>query len=54
MQAPGGRKRTAGVELSAADGAMGTDNEAMAFVVELTRRADAFLFGRWTFELFAD
>ena len=29
------------------------DNEAMAFVVELYQRADAFLFGRWTFELFA-
>jgi dihydrofolate reductase len=29
------------------------DNEAMTFVVELYQRADAFLFGRWTFELFA-
>jgi dihydrofolate reductase len=34
--------------------AMGhVDNEAMTFVVELYQRADAFLFGRWTFELFA-
>jgi hypothetical protein len=30
-----------------------TDNEARTFVVELYQRADAFLFGRWTFELFA-
>ena len=29
------------------------DNEVMTFVVELYERADAFLFGRWTFELFA-
>jgi dihydrofolate reductase len=34
--------------------AMGhADNEVMTFVVELYQRADAFLFGRWTFELFA-
>jgi dihydrofolate reductase len=30
-----------------------SDNEVMTFVVELYQRADAFLFGRWTFELFA-
>ncbi len=29
------------------------DDEAMRFVYEVYRRADAFLFGRWTFELFA-
>jgi dihydrofolate reductase len=29
------------------------DNEAMTWVVELYQRAHAFLFGRWTFELFA-
>jgi dihydrofolate reductase len=29
------------------------DNEVMTFVHELYQRADAFLFGRWTFELFA-
>ncbi len=27
--------------------------EGMAFIVELYERAEAFLFGRWTFELFA-
>jgi dihydrofolate reductase len=29
------------------------DNEAMTFVVEVYQRADAFLFGRRTYELFA-
>ena len=29
------------------------DNEAMAFVQEVYQRADAFLFGRRTYELFA-
>jgi len=29
------------------------DNEARMFVGELYKRADAFLFGRWTFEIFA-
>ena len=29
------------------------DNEAMTFVHEVYQRADAFLFGRWTYELFA-
>jgi len=34
--------------------AMGhASKEAMAFIVELYQRADGFLFGRWTFELFA-
>jgi dihydrofolate reductase len=28
------------------------DDEVMAFIAELYQRADAFLFGRWTFELF--
>jgi dihydrofolate reductase len=29
------------------------DDEAMTFVDEVYQRADAFLFGRWTYELFA-
>ncbi len=29
------------------------DNEVSAFIAELYDRANAFLFGRWTFELFA-
>jgi dihydrofolate reductase len=29
------------------------DTEAMTFVNEVYQRADAFLFGRWTYELFA-
>jgi dihydrofolate reductase len=29
------------------------DSEAMTFVNELYQRADAFLFGRWTYEVFA-
>jgi dihydrofolate reductase len=29
------------------------DSESMAFVDEVYQRADAFLFGRWTYELFA-
>jgi dihydrofolate reductase len=29
------------------------DNEAMTFVQQVYQRADAFLFGRWTYELFA-
>jgi dihydrofolate reductase len=30
-----------------------SDEQAMTFVQELYQRADAFLFGRWTYELFA-
>src|SRR6266705_5874184 len=29
------------------------DSEAMTFVDEVYQRADAFLFGRWTYEVFA-
>ena len=29
------------------------DEEVMRFVNEVYQRAEAFLFGRWTFELFA-
>jgi dihydrofolate reductase len=54
MQAPGGpdEDRRGGFERGG--WARGhPDKEAMSFIVELYRRADAFLFGRWTFELFA-
>jgi dihydrofolate reductase len=54
MQGPGGpdEDRRGGFERGG--WAMGHgDEEAMKFVVELYQRADAFLFGRWTFELFA-
>ncbi len=30
-----------------------SDNEAITFICEIYQRADAFLFGRWTYELFA-
>jgi dihydrofolate reductase len=30
-----------------------SDNEVLTFIYELYQRADAFLFGRWTYELFA-
>ncbi|HEV2980285.1 MAG TPA: dihydrofolate reductase family protein [Solirubrobacteraceae bacterium] len=30
-----------------------SDNEAMTFLYEVYQRADAFLFGRWTYEVFA-
>lgn len=30
-----------------------SDNEVVTFIGEVYRRADAFLFGRWTYELFA-
>jgi dihydrofolate reductase len=54
MQAPGvsDEDRRGGFERGG--WAMGQfDSEVMTFVVELYQRADAFLFGRWTFELFA-
>jgi len=54
MQGPGGpdEDRRGGFEHGG--WAMGhSDNETRTFVVELYQRADAFLFGRWTFELFA-
>ena len=54
MQAPGGSDEDRRRGFERGGWAMGNfDNEAMAFVVELYQRADAFLFGRWTFELFA-
>src|SRR5271166_2157103 len=53
MQGPGGpdEDRRGGFERGG--WAMGHSDEARTFVVELYQRADAFLFGRWTFELFA-
>jgi dihydrofolate reductase len=52
-QGPGGRdeNRIGGFERGG--WAMGLfDNEAMTFVNQTYQRADAFLFGRWTYELF--
>jgi dihydrofolate reductase len=54
MQGPGGpdEDRSGGFERGG--WAMGCfDDEAMTFVNEVYQRADAFLFGRWTYELFA-
>jgi dihydrofolate reductase len=54
MQGPGGpdENRSGGFERGG--WAMGLfDNEAMTFVNQVYQRADAFLFGRWTYELFA-
>ena len=46
--------RTAGTDSSAADGPWGrVDNETMTFINQTYQRADAFLFGRRTYELFA-
>jgi dihydrofolate reductase len=54
MQAPGGSDEDRRGGFERGGWAMGRpDNEARAFIVELYQRADAFLFGRWTFELFA-
>jgi dihydrofolate reductase len=56
MQAPGGSEedRSGGFERGGwARPPKLRDNEVMTFIVELYQRADAFLFGRWTFELFA-
>ena len=54
MQGPGGpdENRSGGFERGG--WAMGHhDNEALTFIEQLYQRADAFLFGRWTYELFA-
>jgi hypothetical protein len=54
MQGPGGpdENRSGGFERGG--WAMGRfDNEAMTFVDEVYQRADAFLFGRRTYEIFA-
>ncbi|MGO9488461.1 MAG: dihydrofolate reductase family protein [Solirubrobacteraceae bacterium] len=54
MQGPGGSDEDRRGGFERGGWAMGRfDNEVVAFVTELYQRADAFLFGRWTFELFA-
>jgi dihydrofolate reductase len=54
MQGPGGSDEDRGGGFQRGGWAMGrSDNEARTFIVELYQHADAFLFGRWTFELFA-
>ena len=54
MQGPGGSDEDRRGGFERGGWAMGRfDNEVMTFVRELYQHADAFLFGRWTFELFA-
>jgi dihydrofolate reductase len=54
MQAPGGSDEDRNGGFERGGWAMGrSDNEARTFVYQVYQRADAFLFGRRTFELFA-
>jgi dihydrofolate reductase len=54
MQGCGGPEEDRRAGFARGGWAMGRfDKEAMAFVNALFQRADAFLFGRWTYELFA-
>jgi dihydrofolate reductase len=54
MQGPGGPEEDSRGGFECGGWAMDhIDTEAMTFIVDLYQRADAFLFGRWTFELFA-
>jgi dihydrofolate reductase len=54
MQGNGARRmRTAGADSSAADGPGKGDNETRTFINQTYERADAFLFGRRTYEIFA-
>jgi dihydrofolate reductase len=54
MQGPGGPDEDRRDGFEHGGWAIGhSDDEVMTFIVELYQRADAFLFGRWTFELFA-
>jgi dihydrofolate reductase len=54
MQGPGGPDEDRGGGFERGGWARGnTDSEVLTWIVELYQRADAFLFGRWTFELFA-
>jgi dihydrofolate reductase len=54
MQGPGGRHENERGGFERGGWALGVfDNEALTFVHEIYQRADAFLFGRWTYELFA-
>jgi hypothetical protein len=54
MQGPGGRHENERGGFERGGWAMGHfDNEATTFINRVYQRADAFLFGRWTYELFA-
>jgi dihydrofolate reductase len=54
MQGPGGRDENRSGGFERGGWAMGAfDNEAMTFVYQAYQRADAFLFGRRTYEIFA-
>jgi dihydrofolate reductase len=54
MQAPGGTDEDRRGGFERGGWARGhPDKEVLAFIVELYQRAEAFLFGRFTFELFA-
>jgi dihydrofolate reductase len=56
MQGPGGRDENRGGGFERGGWARSPklfDQEARTFVHEVYQRADAFLFGRWTYELFA-
>ncbi|MGD0198723.1 MAG: dihydrofolate reductase family protein [Solirubrobacteraceae bacterium] len=53
MQGPGGRDEDRRGGFERGGWAFGRDSEVAAFICELYERAEAFLFGRWTFELFA-
>jgi len=54
MQGPGGSDEDRRGEFERGGWAMSlVDNEVRTFVEQVYQRADAFLFGRWTFELFA-
>ena len=54
MQGPGGRDENRSGGFERGGWAMGHfDNEALTFINEVFQRADAFLFGRWTYELWA-
>jgi dihydrofolate reductase len=54
MQGPGGPDENRSDGFERGGWAMGHfDNEAMTFINQVYQRADAFLFGRWTYELFA-
>jgi dihydrofolate reductase len=54
MQGPGGQDENRSGGFERGGWAMGLfDNEAITFINQVYERADAFLFGRWTYELFA-
>lgn len=54
MQGPGGADEDLRDGFERGGWAMRSpDSEALAWIIEQYERADAFLFGRWTFELFA-